>query len=53
MPDPEKIAIVEVANDFAGEPRYVRRPFHKEPGFGATSVTYKLAELLATAEVPE
>ena len=42
------LATVEVANGIAGEPRYVRNPFTREPDFGATSVTYKLAELLDT-----
>jgi hypothetical protein len=51
-PDAFILALVEVANGFAGEPRYVRRPFHKEPDFGATSVTYRLVELLASAGPP-
>ena len=46
------LAIVRVSNGFASEPRYVRHPFHREPDFGATSVTYKLAELMARAEQP-
>jgi hypothetical protein len=29
---------------------YVRRPFHREPNFGLTSVNYKFSELLARAE---
>jgi hypothetical protein len=37
---------------FAHEPRYVRRPFQREPDFGATCVTYKIADLLARAEAP-
>lgn len=45
------LAIVEV-NGTAGEPRYVRRPFHLEPDFGAASVNYKLRELLVRAEEP-
>ena len=32
--------------------RYVRRPFQREPGFGAASVNYALKDLLATAEDP-
>jgi hypothetical protein len=32
--------------------RYVRRPFSREPDFGATSVNYELAALLAQAEEP-
>ncbi|HKI19210.1 MAG TPA: DUF3883 domain-containing protein, partial [Isosphaeraceae bacterium] len=32
--------------------RYVRRPFTREPDFGATSVNYELAALLALAQEP-
>ncbi len=32
--------------------RYVRRPFQREPDFGATSVNYDLRELLARSEAP-
>jgi superfamily II DNA or RNA helicase len=49
-PEAFYLAIVEVAGDHAGAPRYVSRPFQKEPDFGATSVTYSLRELLARAE---
>ncbi len=49
-PDAYILAVVEVADGFAGEPRYVRKPFVREPDFGATSVTYRLADLLARAE---
>ncbi len=42
----------DTLNYLAGEPRYVREPFHKEPDFGATSVTYKLRDLLARATAP-
>jgi len=31
---------------------YIRKPFSKEPDFNATSVNYKLDQLLASAEVP-
>ena len=51
-PDAYILAIVEVADDFAARPRYVRSPFVREPDFGATSVTYRLADLLARAEAP-
>ena len=51
-PDVFILAVVEVANDFASEPRYVRAPFAREPDFGATSVTYRLADLLARAAPP-
>jgi len=36
----------------AVELRYVRRPFTREPDFGATSVNYDLAALLAQSEEP-
>jgi superfamily II DNA or RNA helicase len=45
------LAIVE----FDGENHrvhYVRRPFQREPDFGAASVNYNFAELLARAEKP-
>jgi superfamily II DNA or RNA helicase len=40
------LALVEVENGQAKEPRYVRRPFHKEPDFGVTSVNYDLEKLI-------
>jgi hypothetical protein len=46
------LAIVEVDGDKANEPRYIRRPFQKEPDFGVTSVNYDLSQLLAQAEPP-
>ena len=46
------LAIVEVSNGLAREPRYVRQPFHREPDFGATSVTYKLSELVGRSASP-
>ncbi|MGI8430507.1 MAG: DUF3883 domain-containing protein [Solirubrobacteraceae bacterium] len=46
QPEAFYLAIVEVDGDSVGEPHYVRRPFHKEPDFGATSVTYSLRELM-------
>ena len=51
-PDAFVLAIVAVSNGFAGEPRYLRAPFTREPDFGATSVTYKLNELLDRAAAP-
>jgi SNF2 family DNA or RNA helicase len=50
-PDDFILAIVEV-DGTAGEPRYVREPFRREPDFGATGVIYKLGELLARAGDP-
>lgn len=50
-PDDFILAIVEVDGD-KSVPRYVRRPFKREPDFGVTSVNYDLGELLAKAEEP-
>jgi len=52
-PDDFILAIVSVDGDVASEPRYIRRPFLKEPDFGVTSVNYDLNELLLRAEVPK
>jgi Superfamily II DNA/RNA helicases, SNF2 family len=51
-PDAFVLAIVRVQDGYAHEPRYVREPFQREPDFAATSVTYRLAELLARAQAP-
>ena len=51
-PDAFILAIADVSNGLAREPRHVRRPFSREPDFGATVVTYKLAELRGRAEAP-
>src|SRR6266566_2364245 len=50
-PDEFILAIVEVDGDLANTPRYITRPFTREPDFGVTSVNYALRELLARAEV--
>ena len=45
------LAIVEFCED--GEHiHYVRKPFHREPDFGVTSVNYDFAGLLAKAAQP-
>ena len=46
-PDRFLLALVEVEGDAARTITYVPRPFGREPDFGAASVTYKLADLLA------
>jgi hypothetical protein len=46
------LAIVEVDGETAGEPRYIHRPFQREPDFGVTSVNYDLPELLSRSERP-
>ena len=51
-PDAFILAIVQVSNGFASKPRHVRKPFQREPDFGATPVTYKLTDQLAWAEAP-
>jgi len=51
-PDDFFLAIVEFLPDEAHRVHYVRRPFHREPDFGVTSVNYDFAELLAHAEAP-
>ena len=50
-PDDFILALVEV-DGAAAAPRYVRRPFGREPDFGATAVVYKLGDLLARAGDP-
>ncbi len=45
------LALVEV-NGEVTVPRYVRRPFQREPDFGVTSVNYDLAELWSKAGEP-
>jgi SNF2 family DNA or RNA helicase len=46
-PDEFILAVVEVDGTAVSEPRYITRPFHREPDFGVTSVNYDLKELLA------
>jgi superfamily II DNA or RNA helicase len=45
------LAIVAFDGD-AHRVHYLRRPFHREPDFGVTSVNYNFAELLQRAEAP-
>ena len=52
-PDDFILAIVRVDGDTAHEPRYVRKPFTREPDFGVVSVNYNLDELLARANFPD
>ena len=53
-PDDFWLAVVQVDGDRPEEPRYLRRPFTREPDFGVTSVTYDIAQLAigATAGQP-
>jgi SNF2 family DNA or RNA helicase len=50
-PDDFILAVVEVDGDSA-VPRYVDRPFQREPDFGVTSVNYDLGELSSRAGEP-
>jgi len=51
-PDDFILAVVEVDGNIACEPRYIYRPFQREPDFNAVSVNYDLPELLAQSEQP-
>ena len=53
-PDDFILALVLFGSGDDGTPRvrYVRRPFQREPDFGAASVNYALKDLLASAEDP-
>jgi hypothetical protein len=46
------LAIVEFREDGSERTHYVRRPFQREPDFGAASVNYDFVELLGRAEHP-
>lgn len=46
------LAIVEFLDADANRVHYLRRPFHREPDFGVTSVNYDFGELLCRAEEP-
>jgi SNF2 family DNA or RNA helicase len=50
-PDDYILAMVEFDGD-THRLRYLRKPFRREPDFGATSVNYDFAELLARAGEP-
>ncbi|MBF0262091.1 MAG: DUF3883 domain-containing protein [Magnetococcales bacterium] len=47
------LAIVQVDGEQVTEITYVREPFVREPDFGATSVNYRLSELLAKGGPPK
>ena len=51
-PDDYILAIVEFLGEDDHRVHYVRQPFQREPDFGATSVNYDYAELLARAGEP-
>ena len=54
QPEGYILAVVEVVSGsgFATPPRYIRRPFRREPDFGAASVNYKLSDLYKQATGP-
>ena len=51
-PDDYRLAIVEFLDDDSHRVHYIRRPFRREPDFGANSVNYSFKDLLARAELP-
>ena len=51
-PDDFILAIVEFLDDGSHRVHYLRHPFQREPDFGASSVNYSFAELLARAGDP-
>lgn len=51
-PDDFILAIVEFRPDDTHRVHYVRKPFHREPDFGVTSVNYAFGELAARASEP-
>lgn len=53
QPEQFILALVEIEDEQAKEPRYVRQPFHKEPDFGVTSVNYNFQELLQKSKLPQ
>jgi hypothetical protein len=52
VPEDFILAIVEFLSDTEHRVHYLRRPFRREPDFGATSVNYDFAELLSRAGSP-
>ena len=50
-PDDFILAVVEVDGD-ATTPRYIRRPFEREPDFAVTSINYSLSEILLRGSEP-
>ena len=46
------LAVVEVDEDRASTPRYIRNPFSKEPEFETTSVNFDLSKILNKATEP-
>lgn len=53
QPERYILAIVLVDGDMVEGPYYLQAPFEQEPGFGVTSINYKLSELLSLAQQPK
>ena len=51
-PEDYILGIVEFLDGGEHRVRYVREPFQRKPDFGATSVNYDFAQLLARGEAP-
>jgi hypothetical protein len=51
-PDDFILAVVEFLDAESHRVHYIRRPFHREPDFGVTSVNYDFPDLLARAQPP-
>lgn len=51
-PDDYILAMVEFKDDGSHRVHYLRRPFQREPDFGAASVNYTFAELLVRSTPP-
>jgi hypothetical protein len=51
-PEDYILAMVEFLDGDTHRVRYLREPFRREPDFGANSVNYGFAELLARGEAP-
>ena len=51
-PDRFILAIVQVGDGYVQEPRYVRKPFTQEPGFGITAIQVNIKNLLERAKEP-
>ncbi len=52
VPENFILALVEVDGERASEPRYVRRPFDREPGFTEVSANHDLKKLLDLSKPP-
>ena len=52
QPDDFILALVEVDGEVAATPRYLTRPFTREPDFGATGVIYRVSELVGRSPLP-